>query len=395
MSELMGLRVTVVGAGIGGLAVARALALRGAHVRVVEQAPEITEVGAGLQISPNGMCVLRALGLEEPLIARGAVRAEGVRLIDYRGREVVRLDLPADPAQTYLFAHRADLIAVLEEGAREAGVEIELGAQLSWVADARGQDPAELHCAGGAQGHADLIVGADGIHSQVRPVLNGPEEPFFTGQVAWRATVPNDLGLPPVARVHMGPGRHVVSYPIRGGAMVNLVAVQERRGWAQEGWNLRDDPANLRRAYADFCPDLRRLLERVEEVYLWGLFRHQVAESWHGRALVLLGDAAHPTLPFMAQGAVMALEDAWVLADALAGADSVSEGLSAYQARRRARVERVINTATDNAWKYHLKFPPLRLAAHSVMRLTGRLAPQKLVAQFDWLYGHDVTQPGG
>ncbi|MDQ2095204.1 FAD-dependent monooxygenase [Rhodalgimonas zhirmunskyi] len=394
MSELLGLRATVIGAGIGGLAVARALALRGAHVKVIEQAPEITEVGAGLQISPNGLCVLRALGLEQALVATGAVQARAVRLFDYRGDEVVALDLMRLEDQRYYFVHRADLIGVLEQGAREAGVEIELGRRVSYVADADNGHAPKLHFDGGQEEHADLIIGADGLHSRVRPVLNGPEEPFFTGQVAWRAVVPNRWGVGPDARVHMGPGRHLVSYPLRGGEYLNIVAAQERRGWAEEGWALRDDPANLRAAFADFCAQVREMLDAVETVFLWGLFRHEVAQAWHGQALALVGDAAHPTLPFMAQGAVMALEDAWVLADALAGADEIAAGLAAYQARRRARAVRVINTATDNAWKYHLKFPPLRFAAHAVMRLGGQVAPEKMMRQFDWLYGYDVTKPG-
>ena len=388
---LNGLRPTVIGAGIGGLAAARALALQGAHVKVIEQAPEITEVGAGLQISPNAMAVLRALGLEQALIEGGAVRARAVLLKDFRGAAVARLDLTRLDDRSYYFIHRADLIAVLEAGARDAGVEFELGQRVERVADAYNGNGPVAHIAGDGERRADLIVGADGLNSRLRPVLNGPEEPMFTGQVAWRALIPNPAGRGPEAHVHMGPGRHLVSYPLRNSSLLNIVAVEERRGWAQEGWNLRDDPANLRAAFADFAPDVRALLAEVDEVYLWGLFRHPVAANWHGEALALLGDAAHPTLPFMAQGAAMALEDAWVLADSLSGAESLIEGLSRYQQRRRKRVERVIETANDNAWKYHLRFPPLRFAAQTVLRGGARLFPERMMRQFDWLYGHDVT----
>ena len=384
-------RVTVLGAGVAGLTVARALALKGAHVTVLEQAPEIREVGAGLQISPNGARVLSALGLGAALDGIG-IPAERVDLIDGEGGgRVVSLDLRyGGQGGHFRFVHRADLISILAEAARAAGVEIRL---LQQVADVTlGQGVPQLRMANGAEVEADILIGADGLHSKVRQALNGQVTPFFTGQVAWRAVVPNSAGRGPEAWVHMGPGRHVVSYPLRGGEKLNLVAVQERRGWIDEGWSRRDDPKTLRAAFADFEPRVQAMLAEVEMLHLWGLFRHEVAPRWHGRAVALLGDAAHPTLPFMAQGAAMALEDAWVLAASLSGAENVAVGLALYQQRREKRAARVINTATDNAWKYHLKFPPLRFAAHTVLRTGSRLFPDRMMGQFDWLYGHDVTR---
>jgi salicylate hydroxylase len=385
--SLLGLRAVVIGAGIGGLAVARALALRGADVTLLEQASAITELGAGLQISPNGMAVLRGLGLAPALVA-AAVQARAVCLLNHHGAPVVRLDLNRLPDPSYHFVHRADLIDLLAAGAREAGVRIRLNHQVTGV---EGGPAPRLHLADGSHQSADLVVGADGLHSVLRPVLNGADRPFFTGQVAWRAVVPNTEARDPEAWVHMGPGRHLVSYPLRGGSMLNIVAVQERAQWAAEGWAQTDDPAHLQAAFADFGPAPRAMLARVTEARLWGLFRHPVAPVWQRGALALLGDAAHPTLPFLAQGASMALEDAWVLADELARCDTVAAGLAAYQARREGRVRRVIAAANGNAWKYHLRPAPLRLAAHGVMRLGGRLAPDRMMRQFDWLYAHDVT----
>ena len=382
------LKVCVIGAGIGGLAVARALALRGADVSVLEQAHEISEVGAGLQISPNGFAVLRALGLDAALRVR-AVQAEAVCLRDYRRGEVLRLDLGALDSQDYYFVHRADLIEVLAEGAREAGARIRL---LQKVSSVEGGARPSVCLASGARTEADLVIGADGLHSVVRPVLNGISTPFFTRQVAWRATVPNLWDRGPEVQVHMGPMRHVVSYPLRGGALLNLVAVQERAAWTEESWSQRDDPVALRAAFGDFSADLQAMLDAVEEVHLWGLFRHPVAKVWQRDALALLGDAAHPTLPFMAQGASMALEDAWVLADALRDEASREAALDRYQARREGRAARVVGAASRNAWKYHLSFPPLRWAAHTALRAGGALAPDRMMRQFDWLYGHDVTR---
>lgn len=385
--SLLGLRAVVIGAGIGGLAVARALALRGADVTLLEQAPEITEVGAGLQISPNGMAVLRALGLDRAL-QDASVRARAVCLKDHRDRDVVRLDLGRLADSSYHFVHRADLIDLLAQGAREAGVKIRL---LHHVTAVDGGAQPVVHLATGSRIATDLVIGADGLHSVLRPILNGPQAPFFTGQVAWRAIVPNTEARGPEAWVHMGPGRHIVSYPLRDGRALNIVAVQERKAWADEGWHHADDPDNLRAAFADFGAGPRALLDQVTEVRLWGLFRHPVARIWQADNLALLGDAAHPTLPFLAQGASMALEDAWVLADELARCDSVGAGLAAYQARREGRVRRVIAAANGNAWKYHIGFPPLRMAAHAVMRLGGTVAPDRMMKQFSWLYDHDVT----
>ncbi|UYV38870.1 FAD-dependent monooxygenase [Rhodobacteraceae bacterium D3-12] len=389
---LDGLRATIVGGGVGGLAVARALALRGARVTLLEQSKDIREVGAGLQVSPNAMAVLRALGLDAALRAGGAVRAERVVMNDYRSGPVAELDLKRLKDQEYYFVHRADLISVLEAGARDAGVEIALGETVERVSDAQGDDGPVVHLESGGERRCDLVVGADGLHSRVRGLLNGAEEPFFTGQVAWRALIPNTAGRGPEAHVHMGPGRHMVSYPLRDSRLLNIVAVQERRGWVAEGWNFRDDPKNLRAAFASFGAEVQAMLSAVEEVHLWGLFRHKVARCWHGQGVALLGDAAHPTLPFMAQGAAMALEDAWVLGASLDGADTIAAGLADYQARRHARVERAVAAAEGNAWKYHLKFPPLRFAARAVLRSGSALFPERMVRQFDWLYAHDVTR---
>ena len=204
--------------------------------------------------------------------------------------------------------------------------------------------------------------------------------------------MPNDTGRADDIRLHMGPHRHLVSYPLRGGDLLNLVAIQERAAWSAESWSQRDDPMALRAAFADFGPEVQALLERVGTVHLWGLFRHPVARVWARDGLCVLGDAAHPTLPFMAQGANLALEDAWVLADAVAGADGLEAALTDYQARRAERASRVVQAASNNAWKYHLSFAPMRWLAHTGLRAAGRMAPGRLLGAYDWIYGHDVTR---
>jgi salicylate hydroxylase len=391
--SLIGAPVTVLGAGIGGLAAAQALALRGAEVTVLEQAEAIGEVGAGIQIAPNGAVVLKALGLG-PALEAASLRAQAVELRDgYSGGVVTRLEVAKlRPEQGYHFIHRADLIDILRQGAEAAGVKLRLMSHAASV-DLSGARP-RLVLPGGAE-EAELLVGADGLHSVTRVALLGTEAPFFTHQVAWRALIPGDGG-PDVAEVHMGAGKHLVSYPLRGGALRNIVAVEERRRWVEEGWALKDDPMDLRTAFQDFSPRVRGWLEQVQDVWLWGLFRHEVARVWTAAlpagGAAILGDAAHPTLPFLAQGACMALEDAWVLAASLAGTDTKAAGLALYQAARMDRCRNIVAAAGRNATAYHLG-GVTRSLAHLGLRLGGLVAPGAALAQFDWIYGEDVTRP--
>lgn len=250
------MKITIAGAGIAGLAAARALALTGHEVRDCEKSPEIKEVGAGIQVSPNGYGVIRALGLADALDAV-SIRAERVRLGDGpTGREVVSLDLMRRGGDAgWRFVHRAKLIDILKDGAEAAGVALETGIDI---------DPPP---SGAALPGDDLLIGADGLKSRARARVDEASKPFFTGQVAWRALLPDD-DASPVVEVHMGPGRHLVSYPLIGG-LRNIVAVEEREGWAEEGWSHTDHPANLRGAFTRFSPRVRGWLERIEHVHLW------------------------------------------------------------------------------------------------------------------------------
>lgn len=391
--SMLGQQITVLGAGVAGLAVARALAMRGAQVTVLEQAEAITDIGAGLQISPNGMAVLQALALGDGVAAQ-SVRAAAVVLRDGRdGSDVLRMDLARlRPAQGWQFIHRADLIDTLAKGAREVGVDIRLSQKVARI-DLSGDHPRAV-MADGSIHDAPLMIGADGLHSPMRQALLGRIAPFFTHQIAWRTVIPNHPSDPAVAEVHMGAGRHLVSYPLRGGTLRNIVAVEERRRWVEEGWSLRDDPMDLRVAFEEFSPRVRGWLDRAEDVWLWGLFRHEVSPEWQRvlpkGAVALMGDAAHPTLPFLAQGANMALEDAWVLVRSLAETDTMAAGLAAYQAARRPRCTRIVAAANANARNYHLSGVK-RGVAHAALRLSGMVAPGLALKKFDWLYGFDVT----
>lgn len=388
--SLIGQKITVLGAGVAGLAVATALARHGAQVTVLEQAEAIREVGAGLQISPNGAAVLKALGVGETM-ARAGTRAAAVELRDGpSGASVLRLDLTRlKPGAEYVFLHRADLIDMLAEAARTSGVQIRLLQQVESVV--LGEHPPRLSTAQGAEIEASLLIGADGLHSQVRAALNGRVAPFFTHQVAWRALIPAEPDAAPVAQVFMGPGRHLVSYPLSGGALRNIVAVEERHRWAEESWSAMDDPLALRVAFEGFAGPVPGWLDQVTEVNLWGLFRHPVAAHWWGHGAAILGDAAHPTLPFLAQGANIALEDAWVLAAMLAGHDSAEAAFTAYQQARHDRATRIVAAANANARNYHLK-GAARQIGHFGLRLGGLVAPGLALSRFGWLYDFDVTK---
>ncbi|MEM8823298.1 MAG: FAD-dependent monooxygenase [Pseudomonadota bacterium] len=361
--------VTILGAGIAGLACALACAQRGISVEILEQAPVLTEVGAGLQIAPNGGRVLDALGVTVPAIA-----SQAVHLIDGRSdRRLVRMPLGLG----FRLIHRADLIQSLARAAEAAGLPIHLGKQVASI------EENALTLVDGARHPFRRLIGADGVRGVSRDYVAPGHTPTFTGQVAWRAIVPVRPDWPPEAQVLVGPGRHLVCYPLRDGHSLNIVAVEERSGWAAEGWNHPDDPANLHRAFAGYAAPVRALLDKVDQVHLWGLMDHGLTPHWTRGAVTLIGDAAHPTLPFLAQGANLALEDAWTLAASL-------DDPAAWEASRRARVSRALAAAKANAANYHVTGAK-RFAAHAALRLADKIRPSALAARYAWLYDHDVT----
>ncbi len=373
------MRCAVVGAGIGGVTAAVALARKGFTVEVFEKAEALGEVGAGLQLAPNAVKVLRALELDE--LEEIAELPEAVEMRgDRRGQRIATI--PLNPEMEARFGapywqfHRADLLAALVRAAEASGVTFRLGQSV--------QRPPE----------ADLVVGADGIRSGLREFVVGPSEPRFMGQVAWRGLL-EDADLPEAWRgrtqLCLGPGRHIVMYRLRGGTLLNVVAVQERSDWQAEDWSTKGDPGEMRDAFSDTCPEIRAVLARIDETYLWGLFGHLPLPLWHREQVVLLGDACHPMLPFMAQGASMAIEDAYVLAEAVAES-GVPQGLVHYQDLRHPRASRVQAAATANAGVYHMRRSLKRQGLHMAIRMRAAL-PGGLLTRLAWLYGGDVTDP--
>ncbi|MCP5074975.1 MAG: NAD(P)-binding protein [Rhodobacteraceae bacterium] len=383
----------VIGAGIGGLAAALALARKGAQVTVFEQADSLGEVGAGLQIGANGIRVLQALGCD-PITGNSGNMPAAVDMRDYNSdATIVSVALNQTASEPYIQYHRADLLGLLAAACQEAGVEVRLNTPATVLDYNKGT----LSFAGKIETTEDfdVVIAADGVRSQARRTHLAGTDPVFSGQVAWRSLV-SASDIPAFSaqtetRLYVGPNRHMVIYPLRDRSLINIVAVEQRAGWVAEGWNHRDDAENLRAAYRGWCPYITKLLAAVEAPLLWGLFAHPVLPRWSNGKLALLGDAAHPMLPFMAQGACMGLEDAWVLADALDNEPDTETALKSYEAQRKPRATRVQATSRDNTGIYHAANPLKRAGLHLGMQAANRIAPHLLSRRYDWIFDFDVT----
>ena len=407
------LQVILVGAGIGGLTTALALARVGVEVTLVEQARTLDEVGAGVQLSPNASRVLFQLGLEAGLRAvASAPRAVEVR--EHRsGRLLLRTELGAAAearwGAPYLQVHRADLQRLLLRAVERCGrIRLRLGARIDAVEQVGERVHARGCSADGALAElaGDVLIGCDGLKSSVRANLFGRQPPRFTGQVAWRGLVEAE-SLDPVARaaiqvaaVWTGAGRHFVHYPIRGGGLVNVVAViADRRARsgaaeAEDAWSAPGDPAAVRSAFAEW-PDPVGALARAVQPWRYPIFDRPPLARWSRGSITLLGDAAHPIAPFLAQGAGAAIEDAAALARHLAccapsdrgiTAARVSAALCAYEDERRPRAARVAAWSRRNAILFHLP-GPLALAVFGVAHGLDVVTRTPAEARLDWLYG--------
>jgi salicylate hydroxylase/6-hydroxynicotinate 3-monooxygenase len=353
------LQVAVVGAGIGGLALSAALIADGATVTIYEQAAGFARVGAGIQMTPNAMKVLRGLGLEDALRAIAFEPRAGLNREHASGALTNELPMAGLIESKYgapfLLMHRADLHAAL---ARKVppGV-IRFGQKLAgWRRQA---DKIVLDFADGASATADVLVGADGVHSRVREIMLGADAPRWTGKVAYRTTFPASLigGAPlgPYRTKWWGPDRHIVIYYVtKAHDEVYFVTSQpEPAEWlTPESWSAKGDVGELRRAFADFHPEVRAVLDACPEVHRWALLERDPLPAWVDRNVALLGDACHPMTPYMAQGAASALEDAAVLARCLQGAKpaTLHARLARYESVRKPRASQIQATSGANTW---------------------------------------------
>lgn len=350
----------IVGAGIGGLAAALTLRRVGIEVEVYEAATILGEIGAGIQISPNASRVLIGLGLGDEL-DRVGVRPltgdmrrwdDGALITSQPLGEAVERQFGAP----YFHLHRADLHRILADavGPRQ----IHLGRECGEVISRR--DRPQIEFVDGSRLAFDIVIGADGIHSKVRASMFGREDPRFSGNTVWRGMVPaqhiEDLSLPVNSTLVMGPGQHFVYYFVSGGEYVNWVGVAPSTTWTAESWT---DEGRLDDALADFegwNSTVRRLIGEMKgkPIYRWALYDRDPLPSWGKGPVTLLGDACHPMLPFMAQGAAQAIEDAAVLAGCLAQTHEAATALRRYEELRRRRTARVQMAARDNEAMFHL-----------------------------------------
>lgn len=390
-------RVSILGGGIGGLATALALARRGIEVELFEQAPVLTAVGAGIQISPNGVAVLHALGLYDQAV-KTADYPNSIQLRSGRsGRRVARIPLGIAAERRwgwpYWQFHRVDLLDLLAAAAVTAGVRLSTGMEMLNI---RLDGPvAHLQFADGTSTATRCLVAADGIRSRVRSQLFTDTPPRFTGHVAWRAVLPADVLATPhptATLVHLGAGRHTVSYPIAGSTLINFVAVEERRDWTEEGWSIAGDPQDLRAAFGHWPEPVRSLVQACQKTYLCGLFDHPPLAAWYRGPVALLGDAVHPMLPFLAQGATMALEDAFVLAREIATHPDLAQAFASYQGLRKARCTRTQRASAANAKIYHARNLVTQQATRAGLAAISGTLPTLLLSRFNWLYGADVTK---
>jgi salicylate hydroxylase len=389
-------KILIAGGGIAGLTAALCLIDAGHNVELFERADTLGDIGAGIQISPNGMKVLTRLGLK-PALDRIAFAPEALEM--RMGKSGTRLfAIPMrDEAQrrfgaSYYHIHRADLIAVLSETLRaRAPKAVNLGKTFAGFEQTGRGVAANFTDSSIAEG--DALIGADGTHSRVRERLFGKEAPRFTGNVAWRLVVPanglKDL-VPPTACVWAGPGRHAVTYYLRGGELVNFVGVVERDDWQHESWTERGDKRDLAKDFAGWAKPITAIIERADACYRWALFDRDALPKWSEGNVTLIGDACHPMLPFLAQGAVMAIEDAWVLSRKLKATKDIAAALTAYEAERKPRTTRAQRGARAQMGLYH-KQGIAQLATYGPMWLAARLAPSIVHTRNDWLYAHDVT----
>ena len=377
------LRVALVGAGLGGLTAAVALNRHGFEVHIFEQAGKLRELGAGIGLSPNPLKVLRALGLEEEMKRYGTA-IEAITMRNWStGEELFRQPLKGVNegrfGLTNMQAHRGDLLNIL--AAAVAASQIHLGSRCVDVASS--DRVASLTLSDGTQEQFDLVVGCDGIGSRVRAALHGPESPRFTGNMCWRALVATQ-NLPPAhlprdTTFWVGPGGHIATYYIRHGALVNVVAVRETAIWLEESWSVEGDVAELRAAFPDVHDTLRVLLGQAEQCFKWGLFDRDPLPTWTKQRVTLLGDAAHPMLPFLGQGVAMAIEDAYVLARELARSPhDVDSALRAYEAERVPRTAQVQLASRERGRILHK-------ASHWDLSESAAL-------NIDWLYHYDPTR---
>lgn len=391
------MRVLIAGGGLGGLTAALALLKRGCDVEVYEQAAELREVGAGLQLSANGTHVLYALGVGEALKAHSC-EAQGKEIRIWNTGETWKLfDLGKVSVERYGYpyftVYRPDLLNVLADAVRALKKDaIRLGQRCAGFIQDAGQVSLLLEDGRGIAG--DALIGADGVHSRIRQGLFGSDRPQFTGIIAWRGIVPMQKLPRHMARMvgtnWVGPGGHVVHYPLREGRLMNFVGALERSDWQVESWSARGTNEELSADFAGWHDDVHAIIRNIPEPYKWALMVRPPMERWTVGRVTLLGDACHSMVPFLAQGAVMAIEDGYVLARCLSELDGdIPSRLLRYEDARRERTRRAVEGSAGNIQRFHNRAlaDPVKGREYVEREWAG----QRVAERYEWLFRYDAT----
>lgn len=391
-------KILIAGAGIGGLAAALSLQKHGFDVTVLEKASELREVGAGVQLSANAVRPLYRLGLDRDLLEVASLPAgkrfrlwntgQTWNLFDFGAESVKRYGVP------YFTVYRADLHKVLVDAVRreDPGAIHVNAAVVDVFQDGDGVTAKLLD---GSSLKADVLVGADGVHSIVRDRVIATDKPTFSGCVAWRGVIPAER-LPahlrePVGVNWMGPGSHVVHYPLRRGELVNFVGILEKDAWVEESWNTSGTVEQCLADFEGWHPDVRTLAASLQTPFIWALMTREPMTNWTEGRVTLLGDAAHATLPFMSQGAAMAIEDGYVLARCLERYPSDPEhALQVYQSSRIERTTRIVRGSAANLGRFHN--PLLATPGAAEAYIDKEWAPERVNERYEWVFSYDAEQ---
>ena len=390
------MRVLIAGAGIGGLTAALAALRQGHEVEVYEQASELKEVGAGVQLSANGTRVLYALGVGEELKSFSC-EATGKEIRLWNTGETWKLfDLGKVSIERYGFpyftVYRPDLLDVLARAVRRLKADaIHLGRKCVGFTQTDGEVRLDLE--DGTTATGDALIGADGVHSTIRQTLFGADKPQFSGIIAWRGIIPMER-LP--ARMErrvgvnwIGPGGHVVHYPLRGGAVLNFVGALERTDWQIESWSARGTTEELAADYRGWHEDIQTLIRNIPVPHKWALMVRPPMPRWTVGRVTLLGDACHSMVPFLAQGAVMAMEDGLILARALTELDGdVASRLARYEEARRERTRRAVEGSADNIARFHDRALADPVGARQYVE--REWAGHNVASRYEWLFRYDA-----